>query len=291
MFCEAYKYMKKTSVGLAALGFLAFSSPVIAADKGIYGADGRIDIFEAAPHVRRIARSVAAVIGADAPDPGGMVSLELQGFKTAFSLCADERFSAQPVGAFCTASLVAPDLVLTAGHCAPSPESCPGKTFVFGFEMGLNGEWPAKVPASDVYACSEIIASSNGNTRDFAVIRLDRPVTGREPLKVNRDAPPEAGNEVFVIGTPLGLPLKYAGDARVRKVGADSFLTDLDTFGGNSGSPVFNARTGLLEGVLIAGGQDLAVRDDICVVTYVAGQDEGTGELVAMASQFSSFIP
>lgn len=267
-----------------------FAQPALAGNKGIYGADDRKDVFEADPYSRRLARSVAAVFGELQP-ADGMVTLPLDAYKTYFSLCAGERFYDQPVGSFCTASLVAPDLVLTAGHCAPSPASCPGKTFVFGFEMGAKGEWPAKVPASDVYSCKEIVASSNGDTRDFAVIRLDRPVPDREPLAVNRSSAPAKGDGVFVIGTPLGLPLKVADGAHVRSVEADSFMTDLDTFGGNSGSPVFNARTGLLEGILIAGGQDLQLKDDVCVITYVVGQDEGTGERVAMASQFSSFIP
>lgn len=240
--------------------------------------------------MRRLARSVAAVMGGEMPAENGMVGLDLQEFRVAFSLCPGERFFEQPVGASCTASLVGPDLMLTAGHCI-SEVTCSGKKFVFGFEMGMNGEWPSKVPASDVYSCSAIVARSNGNTRDFAVVRLDRPVTGREPLRLNRAAAPVGGDGVFVIGTPLGLPLKVADGARVRRVGEDSFLTDLDTYGGNSGSPVFNARTGLVEGILIGGGEDLAVRDEICVVSSVIGQDEGIGELVALTSQFSSFIP
>lgn len=268
-----------------------FSSPSHAADKSIYGADNRRDIFEADPFTRKLARSVAAVFHGGEPDADGLITLPLINFGAGYSLCPGERFADQPTGSFCTASLVAPDLVLTAGHCAPSPASCPGKQFVFGFEMGAKGEWPSSVPASDVYNCAEIVGFSNGETRDFAVIRLDRPVTGREPLALNRLAPPEAGAGVFVIGTPLGLPLKMADGARVRSVQADSFMTDLDTFGGNSGSPVFNARTGLIEGILIAGGQDLQLRDDVCVVNYVSAQDEGTGERAAMASQFSSFIP
>jgi hypothetical protein len=265
--------------------------PARAGVKGIYGADDRKDIFEADPYARKLARSVAGVFGELAPAENGMVTLPLDAYKTYFSLCQGEKFFDQPVGSFCTASLVAPDLVLTAGHCAPSAASCPGKTFVFGFEMGKNGEWPAKVPAADVYSCKEIVASSNGDTRDFAVIRLDRPVLDREPLAIDRSSAPAAGESVFVIGTPLGLPLKVADGAHVRSVEADSFMTDLDTFGGNSGSPVFSARTGLLEGILIAGGQDLMLKDDVCVVTYVTGQDEGTGERIAMAAQFSSYIP
>lgn len=284
--------MTKTSApAFILLSLLTFLPPAYAGQKGIYGFDDRRDVFAADPYARRLARSVAAVVGVDTAAVNGRMTLALQDYKTAFSLCAEERFYDQPVGSFCTASLVGPDLLLTAGHCVPAPASCPDKTFVFGFEMGAGGEWPSSVPAADVYTCAEIVASSNGDTRDFAVIRLDRRVAGREPLALNRASPPAAGAGVFVIGTPLGLPLKVADGARVRSVEEDTFMTDLDTFGGNSGSPVFNGHTGLLEGILIAGGQDLAVKDDVCVVTYVTGQDEGTGERVAMTSQFSEFIP
>ena len=36
------------------------------------------------------------------------------------------------------------------------------------------------------------------------------------------------------------------------------FTGDLDTFGGNSGSPVFNKRTGVVEGILVRGQKGYA---------------------------------
>ena len=46
------------------------------------------------------------------------------------------------------------------------------------------------------------------------------------------------------MGHPLGLPVKYAANASVRENGvADHFVTNLDSYGGNSGSAVFNAAT------------------------------------------------
>ncbi len=267
--------------------------PAAALEKGIYGSDDRLDIFAAAPRYRQAARSVAAVMDIDiAPDAQGLTDLKLQPFKTAFSLCAEERFSDQPVGGFCTASLVGPDLVLTAGHCLPAAEeSCKTKKFVFGYQLGEGGEWPSKLPAADIYSCAEILGYSNGATRDFAVIRLDRPVSGRPPLEINRAAAPQKGTPVFVIGTPMGLPLKVADGASVRSNGEDFFMTDLDTYGGNSGSPVFNAETGRMEGILTGGGQDLQLKDDACVISYRQGQEEGTGEMVSVAAQFSEYIP
>lgn len=272
---------------------LGFSAAAAASDKGIYGTDDRLDIYAAAPYYRQVARSVAAVMDIDlTPDAQGLVDLRLQPFKTAFSLCSEERFSDQPVGGYCTAALVGKDLVLTAGHCLPAgAESCRTKKFVFGYQMGRGGEWPARLPAADIYSCSELLGYANGETRDFAVIKLDRPVPDRSPLAINRAEAPQKGEQIFVIGTPLGLPLKVAGGASVRSTGADYFMTDLDTYGGNSGSPVFNAKTGLMEGILTGGGQDLELREDICVISYQQPQNEGTGEMVSVSAQYSELIP
>jgi len=264
--------------------------PAPALDKGIYGGDDRKDIFEVSPAYRELARSVAAVMSGDMTPENGMVKLDLRDLKTSFSLCDGERFGDQPADSFCTAALVGPDLVLTAGHCVTSAGACRDKKFVFGYEMGANGEWPSLLPADNIYSCAEILVTTSDGTEDYAVIRLDRPVVGREPLQLDRSGPPAAGDAVFAIGTPLGLPLKVADNAHVRTVGVDSFISDLDTFGGNSGSPVFNSR-GLITGVLIAGGQDLAVHDDACVISYVTAQNEGDGEWAASAAQFAPYIP
>ena len=58
------------------------------------------------------------------------------------------------------------------------------------------------------------------------------------------------------MGHPSGLPLKYADGARVFETENDYFSTNLDTFGGNSGSPVFNADTLEVEGILVRGDTD-----------------------------------
>jgi len=281
--------MKK--IFLPLLSALALLPSFAAADRGVYGFDDRKDIFEAGPFYAKIARSVAAVMSGDMPVENGLVKLDLHAIGPAYSLCASERFYNQPADSFCTASLVGPDLMLTAGHCVSSAASCREQKFVFGYEMGPNGEWPAILPADNIYSCAEIIVSTNNGTVDYAVVRLDRPVTGREPLQIDRSGLPSVGDGVFAIGTPLGLPLKIADNAHIRTVGVDSFISDLDTFGGNSGSPVFSARNGLIIGVLIAGGQDLTVSPENCVMTYTTPQNEGDGEWSATSTQFVPFIP
>jgi hypothetical protein len=94
---------------------------------------------------------------------------------------------------------------------------------------------------------------------DYALIGLDRKVADRQPLAVNRRGGLKKGARLFVTGHPNGLPFKFTANGRVvADPPEDSayFKTDLDTFSGNSGSPVFNADTLLIEGVHVRGDSE-----------------------------------
>ena len=58
------------------------------------------------------------------------------------------------------------------------------------------------------------------------------------------------------MGHPSGLPMKIAGGSKVHALEKHYFVANLDTFTGNSGSPVLNEKTGLVEGILVRGGKD-----------------------------------
>ncbi|GAB4034244.1 MAG: hypothetical protein Fur0012_14410 [Elusimicrobiota bacterium] len=272
------------------IAMITFLVPVLcfSADKGIYGIDDRKDVYESNQMQQKLAKSVAAVVAMDiSPDEQGYVDLGLRSFKEDYSICDGEKFSDQPILGYCTASLISEDTMLTAGHCFPSKDSCKEKKFVFDYVMGPDGKWPGKFNLSQIYSCSEIIAQSNEEIVDYAIIKLDRPVKDRVPLAVNRGEKLKKGDFVFVIGSPMGLPLKVADNAKVRDVKDQYYMVDSDTFGGNSGSPVFNAMTGRIEGILTGGGQDLELKNDgACVGSFIQSQDEGTGEMVFRAQDF-----
>ena len=59
-----------------------------------------------------------------------------------------------------------------------------------------------------------------------------------------------------MLGHPSGLPMKYTGGAKAFEIEDNYFTTNLDSFGGNSGSPVFNAKTLEVEGILVRGDVD-----------------------------------
>ena len=221
-------------------------------------------------------------------------------------LCPGQRFGEQPVGAFCSGTLVGDDLVMTAGHCITDEAKCADTKLVFGFAVKKAGQFPTSVQQGDVYTCKKIIKRdlttgflaslfnnyvNGGPGPDFAVIQLDRKVEGRKPLPINRGGKVAAGDPLFVIGHPVGLPVKVAGNATVRTTEPKYFfLADLDTFGGNSGSAVFNAKTKLIEGILVRGDRDFEPGPAGCNITSSTPQNGGHGEAVTKIGAVEKYI-
>ena len=122
------------------------------------------------------------------------------------------------------------------------------------------------------------------------VVGFDRRVAGRTPLRVSSRKIAD-GRAVFVIGHPSGLPAKYAGGAHVRDNRRRAYFTaNLDTYGGNSGSPVFDRRTKTVEGILASGEQDFVKRGD-CQVSLVCPDGGCQGEAVTRSTLWAAHIP
>jgi hypothetical protein len=129
------------------------------------------------------------------------------------------------------------------------------------------------------------------NGPDYAIIKLDRKVTNHKPLEINREDNIRRGTPLFVIGHPTGLPTKVAGGASVRTADRNGyFVANLDTYGGNSGSAVFNIKTNLIEGILVRGDNDYVVQGNCRVSNYVSDSG-GRGEDVTNVSVVAKFIP
>lgn len=184
-------------------------------------------------------------------------------------LCSSERFFNEPsVSYACTGFLIAPDLLVTAGHCVyalnnPNNElknetglACPIFDWLFDYaSSGTGAVTLIGISQSHLYHCKQIVYAvqqEHSPFADFALIQLDRPVADRTPLAL-AGHPPDLGAPVFMIGFPYGTPLKLTDHARVTFTNpvASAFVTNLDAFEGNSGSPVFNSQnevTGILVG-------------------------------------------
>ncbi len=297
--------VKGTLSAAAALILLPVLS-FAAGSKSIYGEDNRLEYFAAPQDMKTLSDSVVSFWKASSVEAAdGSVKLKTMNFGDRLNLCPGEKFREQPIGAYCSGSLVGEDIVMTAGHCIKNADDCANARIVFGYSIRKEGgEAVTTMPASEVFGCSKIIKRFLGGEPgsvnpagqalgpDFALIQLDRKVSGHTPLAINRGTSLKAGDAITVIGHPVGLPLKVAGGATVRdfsKVGY--FVADLDTFGGNSGSPVFNNSTKKIEGILVRGDQDFADSPAGCTTMATYDQTGGRGEDVTKISSLSSFIP
>jgi V8-like Glu-specific endopeptidase len=168
-------------------------------------------------------------------------------------LCEDVRYGDQPniSGGGCTSFLVAPDVVVTAGHCTDM-WACDQTRFVFDYGYYQKGDDPTAVDPDDVYQCEEIVAENyqKQGPMDYAVVRLDRPVDDRQPLELRQSGRVELDDRVVIIGYPFTLPVKLDTSGVVRSISESAFGSTNKVFGGNSGSPAINLETGRVEGIM-----------------------------------------
>lgn len=259
----------------------------------IYGSDGRQEVYQASEALKLLADSTVALIkNGDLTQQGASTLVAGQTFAQSYQLCSSEKFREQNTSAFCSGSLVGPDTVITAGHCITSQSDCVGTSFVFGFAVKSAGVLPTQVSSNEVYRCREIVHRVLQNTgEDYAVIKLDRAVTNHAALKVRRSGEASVGDPLLVIGHPVGLPTKITTGGKVRSTANSSYLvTNLDTYGGNSGSAVFNAQTLEIEGILVRGEQDF-VSQGGCNISKVCSDDSCRGEDVTRISVLRQYIP
>lgn len=244
---------------------LGLSSGAGATPRVIYGDDNRLDVFEVQnPMLKALSGSTVALFEAEDVTMDlqrGSAKLNVKQYGATANLCTNERFFEQPMGAFCSGFLVGPDLLVTAGHCSQNEAQCKKTKFVFGFALNGKDADPSKVPSSEVYGCSQLIARQQvGTGADWALIKLDRAVKNHKPLKLNRNNDIAPGVSLVVMGHPVGIPLKVSGGAKVRDASKPGFfVANLDTYGGNSGSAVVNEFTGEVEGILVRGETDFVM--------------------------------
>lgn len=261
--------------------------------KVVYGDDDRLDLYDVTNQVHYdIAASTAAMLPPRAlkkmNDGNYRISaqsLEDQG------ICADARFADQPTAAYCSGFLVGDDLLVTAGHCIESANDC--STYKWVFDYGYtDASHQFSIGNDSVYSCSKIVERKLDGRRgsDYALIKLDRKVTGRTPLKVRQSGKVATKQPLVVIGHPTGLPTKVAAGAWVRDNGKSAyFVANLDTFGGNSGSAVFDSNTGVVEGILVRGEQDYSYdRQKQCLVPKECSNTGCSGEDVTRITEIQA---
>jgi len=272
-----------------------FLSPIAIAkiqNKVIYGEDNRQGYFQVRrSDVREVADSTAAVVRRAnlTARADGTTDIRAETFQKFAGVCSTERFASEPSGAFCSAFLVGDDLMATAGHCIDSAR-CAQSSFVFSYRMSAQGQAPNNVSSAEVYSCKAVLERSQTGAEDYALVRLDRPVRGHRVLTLAR-TPVSVGDEVLTVGHPSGLPTKITDNGVVRSTEAEYFTANLDTYGGNSGSAVFNQDTLEVVGILVRGESDFTYdRVKKCSVSNRCTENSCRGEDVTNISYISEAL-
>ena len=153
-------------------------------EKVIYGDDDRKDLFQVTnARERALADSTVALVkSTDVAIGNGKANLSGSDYGPSQGLCRNEPFYEQFTAAFCSGFLVAPNLIVTAGHCIVDVGDCSATRFVFGYALKAQGVLPRQVASSEVYSCQRIVARKQvAAGADYAVIELDREVVDISP--------------------------------------------------------------------------------------------------------------
>jgi len=294
--------MKKLSplslvFGITLLGSLNLTNAAV--QKVIYGEDDRVLVENSDNELyKKLAASTAVQIKENKltlSEDGLSYKIDPTKLQESFmNVCSDERYADVINAGNCSGFLVGEDLLVTAGHCMRSDFDCENGKWAFNYQQDKLGA-ASELDASEVYGCSEIVnqSLSSASKNDFALIKLDRKVEGREPLKFRSEGRIPVGTPLVVIGHPSGLPTIVADGAFVRDEDNDFFFkANLDTFGGNSGSAVFNADTGEVEGILVRGERDYKLDSSAgCNRVYQCENDECRGEDVTRITNIPELAP
>ncbi|PHQ28392.1 trypsin-like peptidase domain-containing protein [Leeuwenhoekiella nanhaiensis] len=178
------------------------------------------------------------------------------------------QFLDQPALANCTGFLIAPDILVTAGHCIQTMEDAEPYVWVFDYtsDKQFNTTTHAiPLDPNNIYEVAEVLSAKldDATDDDYAILRLKRK-SDRRPYRFRTSGSIAVGTGVNTIGSPTGLPLKFAENAEVVDASPSNwFKSDIDSFPGNSGGPVFDDY-GWIEGILVRGA-----------VTYLNGDYSG----------------
>lgn len=219
-------------------------------------------------------------------------------------ICPTERFIEQYSLGDCSGFLVAPNILATAGHCMRNMSECSANKWIFDFRAETT-----QFSKNNVYSCKNIIAQKNiydqNEISDYALIELDREVKDRLPLTLRKFGRVHINTPLVVIGHPLGLPMKITEGAKVSCMNdseredllqsfllrAHYFTANIDSYAGNSGSPVINKKTGKVEGILIQGASDFVFNDATqCLESnHLSNSYHNTYEKVMRITKIPSF--
>jgi len=270
-------------------------------DKGIYGEDNRrlVSELDSGEELKEMSRAVLAQVPRwrVTEEDKTSYTIATKNLEKGMNFCPDEKFASLPLVSSCSAFLIGEDLLLTAGHCLKDKFDCQKNFWVLDYEDELGfsaGVSKVKIDKEKVVTCDKLISIQENSKFDYALMKINRKVSDRKPLTIRKLGKVNSDANLAVIGHPMGLPKIIASEAKIRTNHLPyTFLTNADTFSGNSGSPVINMETHQVEGILIRGDSDFQMDLDLgCNRAYHCSNNECKGETVMRTTELPfKFFP
>lgn len=215
----------------------------------------------------------------------------------------NEPFGEEKTLGYGTGFLITDDTLVTAAHvvCERNSnklDSAAIKNSFVVFDYFMEGDNQCRTSFRDdqIYEIKEIKShcfSRDSGWSDYAIVKLTKKVEGRRPAVLNFSALHE-GDEICMLGYPIGLPLKFTNNASVMKDGHPNYVEcAIDAFGGNSGSPIYKKNTEKnvyeVAAILCTGLDDFIINDlKECVSNRVSkdtiGKFEGCQRISVLTS-------
>ncbi len=268
--------------------------------RGTWGTDERMDFYEITDNqIKKNAACTAAICKKDSllTNKKGFSTLKVKNYGKTFNLCDCEPFQQQSIfaGPMCTGFLVKEDMIVTAAHFV-NEKNVIDLRIVFGFKMMDATSAVIQVPNKNIYQGVKLLnrvykrMDTGGSGSDWALVKLDRKVVGQSVATLSTKGL-SCGQGVYVIGHPVGLPLKYAPGAHIMDISGAYFPADLDVYSGNSGSPVFDSDTHELLGMVVRGdNRDFRwTGNGWLSVIYPNRDTYSTGAQCTRVSEFSEY--
>ncbi|MFT6070965.1 MAG: V8-like Glu-specific endopeptidase [Bacteriovoracaceae bacterium] len=182
--------------------------------------------------------------------------------------CPGEKFSTDPTLGGCSGFLIGSKTLVAAGHCKDyQANGCDEDAWLFNHFSQADKDKQV-IKKSNLYRCKKVLDFKHDGEGDFVVIELDRDVLGVTPLELDLKNEGKSGDPVAVLGYPLGRSFTYTPGGKILSKDKDYLRVDSDAFKNNSGSALFNIRTGKVEGVLTNARRGVSLNSlDGCTLT------------------------